>query len=410
MNRRLLVAAAVLAAASAGAKCTSVAPIASGAARVSVVVGAEALFPDRATVRLVIDDDGEAPAFSARTVLLDAAPAGRAWSANVTDLPASTTGSVRHFKAEAFDGLPDQGKRLYAGDVLATIVAGHTAQVTIILQDVARPPGVTNHVPVILSVTATSIQARPGEPGRFAITATDPDRNGYDATHPLLFRWSARCGAGELQLAAAESTSPVPDVFGSSIAWTAPAATTGCTAAVEVRENPAVVAVPLSVTASFTLLVGPAADLGSAGVLVLPNSPPIVTVAADFQVAEPSSGGGPRGDLDPDGDDVRFELTAKCGADLTAAAAGPDIASTYFSAVTYATTGGLGVRGTSVLADWTPTFGIPRRSRRTRARPTTASSAWTSTICVREATAARPAPRARCRTAPKRSWRSAARA
>jgi hypothetical protein len=368
MKTGSVVAVVALTAVAVSAGCeTSVGGLDGGAARVSVVAGAETVLSDGAVVRLVLDDHSEAPTFAPRSMLLTPAPANRAWTANMTSIPAlPVSGSVRHFRAEAFAGAPGAAAPLFAGDALASIVAGRTAQVIIFLQKFHVPPQATNHVPVILSLGATSDHALPGESGSFSVSATDPDGNGFDANHPLLFAWSSRCIGADLRLGTPENTSGPGGVFASAIAWTAPEVATVCTATVEVRENPAVIPIPLWVTANFTLIVDP--DRGNADVLVLPNGPPIVTVAGDFQYPPAAcvAGGplGPRGDLhvgaiDPDGDDLRFELSAKCGADLASAAASPDIASTYFSAVTFTSAGGSGVSSLPSLVRWDPTFGYP---------------------------------------------------
>jgi hypothetical protein len=313
-----------------GAGCSSAAK-ATPAAQAKVAVSTAALvIADVTSIKVTIDDNAVAPLFGPIDLLLTKAPAGNVWTGNITQIPANPApGSLRRFKAEAFNG----ATKIYAGDTVATVIAGSTAQVAIILQEVAPAPGTTNYAPAITSLTSTSAYVAPGTVGSSTVVASDPDNNGGT----LAIEWSATCTAGSM-------------IFGSPDAatttWTAPSVNAVCTVAVTVKET--ATPDPLWVTTYFTITVN--ANFGDATIAAFPNTFPIVTARSDFRynffadvLTIPV---GQQADLyftafDPDGDNVRFNLSAKCGATLAAAAASADIASTYFSsAVSTTTTGG----------------------------------------------------------------------
>jgi hypothetical protein len=301
------------------------------------------------------------------TAFLTLAPAGNVWTGNITNIPAAVAGSSRWFTATAYDAVNGGGNAIYTGTTLATVIAGATAQVTIMLQETQPPTGPANNAPVIDSLTATAAYVLPGTKGSFSVTAHDPD----DASHlnraafngePLAYQWSAACTSGAMTL-----TTPTQ----ASTAFVAPAVSSSvCTVAIKVSET--ALANNSSVTTYFTVTVN--GNYGNADVFGFPNSTPLVTVSGDFTYypfADVSPSGVPeqRGNLhfaatDADGDNVRFDLAANCsdnGFDGAGNLMSPVFAVTtnYFSAATFTTTGGAVSPPAQSSFSWNPTFGAP---------------------------------------------------
>ncbi len=283
------------------------------------------------------------------TATLSKASSGKEWTANITNIPA---GAGRLFHAVAYKNPGTAAAdKIFEGEATAAITAGATAQVTIILQELNVPPGLTNYAPAITSITSSNAYVVPGTLVSFAVGANDPDHNG----DPLLTAWSASCtagGNGTFSAAASAGTD-----------WTAPAQNATCTITIAVAESatfpPAIPnnnGKPLSVTSSFTVTVN--GNFGRADVAAFPNSFPIVTARADVRynffadvLAMPV---GQQADfvvdaIDSDGDNVRYDLKAQCGSDLVAAASAVALDPSYFTTTT-------SIFGTP--SSWLPKFGV----------------------------------------------------
>jgi hypothetical protein len=313
-------------------------------ARAKIAVSTAAAMADVSSIKVTIDDNGVAPLFSPPIdLVLTKAPAGNVWTGNITQIPAAQapTGSVRRFKAEAFNG----ATKIYEGDSLATVIAGQTAEVAIILQELNVAPGPTNYAPVITSLTSTASYVAPSTSGSSTVAANDPDHNG----DPLAYAWSGSCTAGTITFgtpAAATTT------------WTVPSVNSVCTVAVKVSET--IIAQPLSVTTYFTITVN--ANFGDANIAAFPNSFPIVTARGDFRYNFFSDVTtipvGQQGDLfftafDPDGDNVRFDLSLRCKDDTAVPPVPWSVQPAIFFSTATFTTGG-------PVLPFTPTFGFPQ--------------------------------------------------
>src|SRR5262249_8444726 len=104
-------------------------------ANAKVAVSTQSVQSDIGSIHLTITDPAtRGPRFPI-TTLLPKAPAGNVWTGNVSQIPANPArGSSRTFSASAFSGPNATGTVLYQGSTVATVIAGQTAQVTIILQ------------------------------------------------------------------------------------------------------------------------------------------------------------------------------------------------------------------------------------------------------------------------------------
>ena len=283
------------------------------------------------------------------TATLSKASSGKEWTANITNIPA---GAGRLFHAVAYKNPGTAAAdKIFEGEATATITAGVTAQVTIILQELNVPPGSTNYAPAITSITSSNAYVVPGTRVSFAVGANDPDHNG----DPLHTAWSASCTAGGNGTFSAATSA--------STDWTAPAQNATCTITIAVTESatfpPAIPnnnGNPLSVSTFFTVIVN--GSFGNVDVAAFPNSFPIVTAHADirYEFSADVSGVpvGQQADfvvnaIDPDGDNVRYDLKAQCGSDLVAAASALALDPSYFT-----TTRSVTVTPSS----WLPKFGV----------------------------------------------------
>ncbi|HVP62387.1 MAG TPA: SBBP repeat-containing protein [Myxococcaceae bacterium] len=337
-----------------GAGCNNAKNDGPKSANAKISVSGAAVQSDIQSIQISITDSAPPAAPSAGfpiVALLTKAPAGNVWTANVTGIPANPApGSTRYFQATAYAGPNATGAVLYQGTTPATVIAGQTAQVTILLQEVNPPAGPSNYAPVIDSVTSSAAYLLPGQGGSFTVTAHDPD----NASHlnrpqfngePLAYAWSATCDNGTLTIASPTSA---------TTAFTAPSVNSAiCTVAIKVSET--ALASNSSVTTYFTVTVN--GNFGNAQIFAFPNSSPIVTVRGDFRYyffSDTAPGGIPaqQGDLfftatDPDGDNVRFDLSGICsdsgfdGAGLLSVGAVP-INPANFSAITSSTNTGTG--------------------------------------------------------------------
>jgi hypothetical protein len=341
MKRYLALLAAVVMTGALGSGCSAKKDEAATAkAQVSVQMK---VIADVTRIQLTITGNGQSPIIADLTK----ASAGNVWTANVSSIPANATGVNYTFTAEAFQG----ATKIYEGATIATVIAGQTAKVIILLQELNVPPGPTNYAPVITSITATNSYVLPGQGGTFAVTAADPDHNG----EPLTYAWSAKCDAGTLTLGSPTAA---------TTSFTAPGVNALCAVTITVSETSTAAnnSSPLSVTTYFTLAVN--ANFGSADIFAFPNSYPVVSVRGDFRYNFFSDvvgqTVGQNGDLffsafDPDGDNLRFDLSAQCGdalntANGTLTSGAVAVASNQFSAVGF---------NSKSPATWSPTFGYP---------------------------------------------------
>jgi hypothetical protein len=344
LTKYLALAAAVMMTATVGAGCSTKKEASTGAAKVGVQL---AVVADVTKVELTITGAPGEAGFPIVTELSKAA-SGKTFTGSITGIPATGgTGQDRTFTAAAYNG----ATKIFEGSAVAKVIGGAPTptQVTIILQELNVTPGPTNYAPVITSLTSTAAYLLPGQTGSFTVSASDPDHNG----DPLGYAWAATCtGGGVLTL-------PTP-ATATTVAFTAPAVSSVCTVSITVKEASTAGnhSSPLSVTTYFTLTVN--ADFGKADVIAIPNSYPIVTVAGDFRynyfadvLTIPV---GQQGDLrfsatDPDGDDVKFDLTAQCGTFNAALVLQGATPATQLSAITF--TGPTG-------SAFNPTFGYPQ--------------------------------------------------
>jgi hypothetical protein len=335
-------------------------------AKAKVAVSARSIQADISKITLTVDaGTGGAAAGLPFSVDLSKASTGNVWNANVTGIPApAAPGVSRLFTAAAFNSA---NVKIFEGSTNATVIAGNTAAVTIVLQELNPNPGAQNYAPVITALTASNSYVLPGQTGTFSVTAYDPD----DAAHynrpafagGLAYLWTASCDNGTIALGSATAATTT---------FTAPAApVTSALCQVSIKVSETGLANNSSVTTYFTLSVN--GNFGSADVFAFPNSYPIVTVRGDLRynffsdvTAFPV---GQQGDLfftalDPDGDDVRFDLTGACGTGFDAAGAlagGSALAANQFSAITKTTANGGPVSPVtaSALFTFNPTFAYP---------------------------------------------------
>jgi hypothetical protein len=177
-----------------------------------------------------------------------ASPSGEgAWTVFVTGIPAGA-GRTFHLEACDIDGPCDatvaRAHHLFAGDAMATVSAGATAQVYVLLEQLGAPESFVNLAPVLDSLTASAAVVAPGAQVALGVRAHDPDPAG-GAPGTL---WRASCGA----LAGAATTADVR--------WTAPTESRAQTCALEVTVSECCgsASTGTSVTASLGIRVVPA--------------------------------------------------------------------------------------------------------------------------------------------------------
>jgi hypothetical protein len=301
------------------------------------------------------------------------------WTGSLTNIPA---GTARVFKGAAYKNPGTAAADLiYAGETLVNVQAGATATVTLLLQEQNPPVGPTRYAPQLTSLTVSNAYVLPNTPVSIHATAVDPDHQG----DPLTYSFSSICDAG--------SGSFTPSVgSGGSIdtVFNTPGVNATCQVSLLVKETAQAgnQNTPLSVTTYFTIVVN--ANFGQANVTAFPNSYPIITLLGDFRYNYFSDVTimpvGQQGDFqfsatDPDGDNVQYDLTAKCGTangtDFSAVAATPALSSDYFwyfvpnsspqqyvghatggNGTTFRATGSNGVTPPSpYTSQWNPHFG-----------------------------------------------------
>jgi hypothetical protein len=307
--RNVTPAALLLTAVMLGIGCTSnsVESHPTGKARVSFASSA-LILSDIKSVTITVGPGTGTPTFPN---IVQAASQGASgnWTAFVDAIPA---GVGRTFHVEACDvvGACDStipaANHLYAGDAVATIVAGSVpAQVYLLLQQLSAPNGFNNHAPVIDSLTASASQVVPGGAVTLGITAHDPDTATDPTNHLSGYLWTATCGT----LTGATTQTPT---------WTAPSPSpdTTCTINVTVSDvcgTGQPVACNSSVTASLQVQVSTGTN-GSANISAYANTCPMLSCVAGAEKFTYDTAGAVNGyeaDLtvtaaDTDGDELHY--------------------------------------------------------------------------------------------------------
>jgi hypothetical protein len=293
------------------------------------------------------------------------------WTGALANIPA---GTARLFKAAAYRNPGTAAADLvYYGETVANVSAGSTATVTLMLQEQNRAPGPTRYAPQLTSLTVSNSYVLPGTPVAIHATATDPDGQG----NPLTYSISSVCDAGSGTFSPASGSGGAFDTT-----FLGPVVNATCQVALLVKETATAgnANTPLSVTTYFTVVVN--ANFGKVNVTAFPNSYPIISVLGDFRYNYFSDVTimpvGQQADFhftatDPDGDNMKFTLTTKCGTDLVNAATQPNLSSDYFwylkgstyvghamatDGTSFTTVGSPGVTPPSpYTAEWFPHFG-----------------------------------------------------
>jgi len=296
MKKTFTLATLCFVAAAVGSGCTKSTPQPQGAARISV--SSRLTSADVASVRLTVKDGGNAPLFT--DIVTTLTKNGNAFTGTVTGIPA---GPGRVFLAEALNA---SNQVIFSGSATATIVAGQSASVTIIMQESTSNP-FHNSLPQINSLTASTLTVASAGLVSVDVGATDPDND------PLTYAWADNC-TGSFN----------PNNTHNS-AWTAPNTNTSCTLSITVADNRGG-----STTGSFVIQVG-AGNNGSAGVSATTNSFPVITgmsATATFT----SGGTKVEADItvnatDPDGNPLTYSWASTCNGTFTA----PTAATTHFT-------------------------------------------------------------------------------
>lgn len=224
----------------------------------------------------------------------------------VADVPA---GAGYTFLVEAFGGTPETVR--YRGQATGVAIgAGQIAQVTIVLLEVAPPPGPEPQAPIIDGLASGSTVV-PGAVVRVYVIAHSPEG------HALTYEWQAG-GCGSFADAAQPST-----------AWTAPANEAVCQLSVRVADGTNAT----SVTGHLVVVVR--APRASADVQTTLDTYPVLTLTADEHVviAEPAPPGlsvGITADVvltasDPDSDPLTVAWSSSCGGTFSPSAAAATI-------------------------------------------------------------------------------------
>jgi hypothetical protein len=170
-----------------------------GGANVAVTFGAAALRASSIErVTLVVEPGAGAPAFAPLSVeLSDQGAPQAAWAVAVQGIPA---GPGRRFHVAATDAA---GLALYAGDAVADVAPGGSADVHIVLQGL-DDGGFSGGVPTIDGLSSSASSATAGTPVDLSVSA-----HGADPAVALRYAWTASCGTFSDPAAAATT-------------WTAP--------------------------------------------------------------------------------------------------------------------------------------------------------------------------------------------
>jgi hypothetical protein len=260
--------------------------------------------------------------------LTRSAGARNQWTASLGDIPA---GSARLFRVSAYRAAGSSPADLaYQGEAVAGVTARGTATVVILLQETGAQPALTRAGPRLTSLTVGDSYVLPGTIVPIHVTAVDPDGQG----DPLEYQLSSSCDAGSGSFSSSAGQGAAFDT-----SFLAPSVNATCQLTLLVRESATAgnQSSPLSVSTYFTIAVN--SSFGRAVAEAFPNSSPIVSVAASFRYNYfPDVTTLPVGQqadfqftaVDPDGDNVRYHVSARCGADLATAAAQPDLPGDYF--------------------------------------------------------------------------------
>jgi hypothetical protein len=317
---------------------------------------------------------GSNPAMSDIVVdLTKSAAQQNQWTGSISNIPA---GTARLFKAAAYQAAGTAAADLiYYGETVATVTAGATATITLMLQEQTTVVGPTRFAPQITALTLSNSYVLPSTPVAIHVAAVSPDAMGG----VLNYQWSALCDAGSGSFTPPAGTGASLDTV-----FLPPNVNATCQLSILVKEtaNTLNKNTPLSVTTYVTVVVN--ANFGRANITAFPNSFPIVTVLGDFRYNFFSDVTimpvGQQGDFqfsaqDPDGDNVKYTLVSKCGTSLADAAIQPNLSQDYFwyfvpgtttyvgkatlgDGTTFTTTGTTGVTPPSpYTSEWKPHFG-----------------------------------------------------
>jgi hypothetical protein len=317
---------AALALAALGTACSTKSQPQTGFAKISVTGSSAAVIADITRIDLSITGGTPGP-IAPISATLTKAPNNIQWTGQISGIPASVGLT---FTASAYNA---SNTLVYQGTTTATVNAGATAVVVIILQEQNVQPGPTNYAPVIDSITSSDSVVLPGTAVSVGFHSYDPDNN-----YPLAYAWSSTCTGGANGSFAVASGSLAASSTSTTV-WTAPATNNViCTLGIKVTDAFAIKGVPSpsSVQTFFTIQVQN--NNGTASVNAFPNSFPIITVLRgdiaynyDSSASSTVGGVGQKGQLfatatDPDGDNLRFNWQVKCGATLPASiAVGSDL-------------------------------------------------------------------------------------
>jgi hypothetical protein len=285
-----------------GVGCSSGGPLATGQANVAVKI-TQAVQADITRMTVTVGPGTGTPTFSERSQEMTQSSPGN-WTTTVNDIPA---GAGRTFRIDAFNS---SGAVIYSGEASSDIVAGATAQVYLMLQEVLPPNAFNNHAPVFDTLTASASTVLPLGTVSLGVTAHDPDTATDPNNRISGYTWLASCGT----FSDATSQSPI---------WTAPADAQTCTLSITVTDDcgTASAACNSSVTASLQVRVESAEpQVGAAVVNAYPNSCPAIACLASQETFEYDANGQVIGytatlavtALDGDGDDLQYAWTTDC--------------------------------------------------------------------------------------------------
>jgi hypothetical protein len=213
------------------------------------------------------------------------------WSGVINRIP---VGTDTQFHADAYDRF---GVIQYTGEAKpVTITKNNTTAVTIILQQVNKPPPFANVAPIIDALVASKTDVSPLDTIQLGVNAHDPNEGDV-----LSYSWSAQCNTPTTSSFAASSQA--------TTAWTAPNDEGDCMITIAVSDQK-----QATVSASFVIRVRTANGRGSALINAFLNTWPEV----DGLVATPAVvnvGQTTRLQLavhDNDNDKLSFQWTTDC--------------------------------------------------------------------------------------------------
>ena len=287
-----------------GVACSQGDPDAKGSAKIAVKI-TQGLQADITRMAVTVGRGIGSPPFADIVQAMTRAAPGE-WTTTVTDIPAGTGRSFR------VDGFNASGTIIYSGTASTDIVAGATAQVYLLLQEVLPANEFANHAPVIDALTASASSVAPSGTVSLGVTAHDPDTATNQNNRIVGYAWTATCGA-------------FSDGAAATTTWTAPTTEQTCTLRVTVTDDCGIgtPACNSSVSASLQVLVQTQiVDAGTAEVHAYANTCPAIAclaAAEDFHYGADGKVDGYTASLtltalDGDGDDLQYEWTSSCPA------------------------------------------------------------------------------------------------